>query len=70
MSAPTAPWICIASIGAIGKTAEGTGSDVEQPWLILNDRPGANKAKAADEACLKVLRLLGDSQLLEVASGR
>ncbi|KAF4732537.1 ATP-dependent RNA helicase A, partial [Perkinsus olseni] len=53
-SAPTAPWVCVAIIEAIGKQSQGTG---------------LNKAKASDEACLKLLQSLGDSALVEAASG-
>ncbi|KAF4665868.1 ATP-dependent RNA helicase A [Perkinsus olseni] len=55
-SAPTAPWVCVAIVEAIGKQSRGTGL-------------GLNKAKASDEACLKLLESLGDSALLEAASG-
>ncbi|KAF4734111.1 ATP-dependent RNA helicase A, partial [Perkinsus olseni] len=53
-SAPTAPWVCVAIIEAIGKQSQGTG---------------LNKAKASDDACLKLLQSLGDSALVEAASG-
>ncbi|KAF4661144.1 ATP-dependent RNA helicase A [Perkinsus chesapeaki] len=53
---PTAPWVCHAGITAIGVNAEGEG---------------ANKAKASDEACMVMLRLLAkdDPSLTDVASG-